>query len=81
MQGIDLEEPHDRSGAHRSCSSCTNRHGGWTSSNIDESQVADSLTNKNEVTDKMLYNNSSTAEVSDSYKYYKPSFVNNIGCG
>lgn len=32
------------------------RHGGWKSANIAESYVAESITNKNEVANKILYN-------------------------
>lgn len=36
------------------------RHGGWKSANIAESYVAESLSNKNIVADKILYNKTST---------------------
>lgn len=36
------------------------RHGGWKSSSIAESYVADSLTNKNEMANKILYNKTNT---------------------
>ncbi len=39
------------------------RHGGWKSGNIAEGYVADSITNKNDVANKILYNKFTTVAV------------------